>query len=203
MRPVFLALAVLVGVTSCTTSSGGPSAVASTPPASSPAAAQTTPPPTSPATPSQAPPTSAGPEDCTTRNLSVTLSGTDGGAGHSGLVIRFRNNGPVCLMKAYPGVDGTDASGRAVVHATRTPRGYLGGPGQTKVVTVQRGAFASALLEGTTGPVDDHSCPQYVALLVTPPNETHSVRLPVRGAFCQPTIHPVVAGTTGGSNVAS
>lgn len=105
-------------------------------------------------------------------------------------------------MKAYPGVDGIDAQGRVLVHASRTPRGYLGGPGRTRVVSVERGGNASALLEGSTGPVGDEPCPQYVAVLITPPNETHSVRRPVRAAFCQPSIHPVVSGTTGGSNVA-
>jgi hypothetical protein len=49
-------------------------------------------------------------------------------------------------------------------------------------------------IDATTG----NSCTPYAGILVTPPNETHSIKLPWPSDGCSVLqIHPVVPGTTG------
>lgn len=54
-------------------------------------------------------------------------------------------------------------------------------------------------MEGTNVPPGNAtSCTEYKGLLVTPPDETHSVRLDVTANGCDGLqIHPVVPGDTG------
>jgi hypothetical protein len=110
----------------------------------------------------------------------------------------FTNRGEPCALRAYPGVDGIGADGRPLVHAKRTMRGYLGGAVSPETVPLGHGQIASALVEGLNGPVaGSPPCPKYVAYLVTPPNETHSVRLPSAYSMCNLEVHPVVPGRDG------
>lgn len=105
-------------------------------------------------------------------------------------------------MKGYPGLDGLDATGKVLVSAARTLRGYLGGlrADSPSSVVLATGAAASALFEGLIGPLSgDPPCPPVTELLVTPPNETRPVRIPVTYGLCDLTVHPVVSGTTGGA----
>lgn len=88
--------------------------------------------------------------------------------------------------------------------AKRTPGGYLGGLAQdasASKVELRAGQTASALFEGINGAIAGRPCPPYAAILVTPPNETHSVRIPSNYSLCYPEIHPIVPGTTGDANV--
>lgn len=102
-------------------------------------------------------------------------------------------------MGGYPGVNGLDARGEAVVDAHRTTEGYLGAA-SPKPLTLAPGAEASALLEGNNGATSGGPpCPTYVALAVTPPGETHSVRLQSHYPICYPVVHPLVAGAAGGA----
>lgn len=109
----------------------------------------------------------------------------------------FHDRGGTCRTGAYPGVDGLQ-HGRAVVHARRTERGYLGG-GSSASLVLRRGQDASALLEGLLGPVPWSPCPRYTALAVTPPDGAVSVVRPARTPLCSLQIHPLVPGTTGGA----
>lgn len=139
---------------------------------------------------------------CATTRLIVTIVGISGGAGHSGYLIRFQNDGPPCVLQGYPGLDGLDDENHVAVHAKRTSRGYLGGLAGGIAPNVELGATqtASALFEGYTGPVPGEACPHYTSLLVTPPDETHSVRLATDYTLCGLEVHPVVLGSTGGAN---
>lgn len=141
---------------------------------------------------------------CTTSQLDISAGPVGAGLGHAGIPVRFRNTGAsACTMSGYPGVAGLDAKGSQVVQAQRTPNGYLGGLTQgvtnPPVVTLTNGQVASALVEGSAVPLDNAtSCPTFPALLVTPPGETHSVRVVGEMPGCTGiAVHPIVAGSTG------
>jgi len=156
---------------------------------------------------STAPPGTNGSADtsrCSITDLRVTTGEFQGATGHQGGPLLFRNiSHRICQLRAYPGVDGLDASGRSVAHARRSPKGFLGGLGTSDAVpptvVLRPGETASALVEGTSVPTGDaSSCPSYPSLLVIPPNETHSVKLRRELPGCSPIeIHPVVPGTSG------
>ena len=147
-------------------------------------------------------PTTAGePSGCTTSQLDISLGQGSGAAGTIATPIVFRNRSAArCVLTGYPGVAGLDASGHQLAEAARTPRGMVDGlpPGNDTppVVTLNPGATASATVESSdvnTG--TQTSCPTYAALLVTPPNETHSVQLPVNLMVCSRfQVHPVQPG---------
>ncbi len=167
--------------------------VAATTPTSAPTVNS---PPTSPVPP--APPT------CTTGQLTVTVKAVNSGLNHGGSVVVFENKAKTCQLRGYPGLDGVDANGTVVVSARRTPSGYLGGPGDQagSAVVLGPGEAASALFEGINAPPSgEPPCPRGTALLVTPPDETHSVRVPETSGVCDLLIHPVVAGSTGAAYV--
>lgn len=138
---------------------------------------------------------------CSLSQLSISQGAPDGGAGHAGIIIRFKNTGTACTLRAYPGLDGVGKNGRSVVNASRTLRGYLGGPGRISEVVLMNGDVASSLVEGLSGRSDGGPpCPDYSSYLVTPPNETHSRRIPSSSVLCYPEIHPVTKGKTGGAS---
>ncbi len=128
------------------------------------------------------------------------------GLGHIGLVLRFRNTGASgCVLTGYPGAALSTAAGQEV-QARRTPRGYLGGLSSATsppVLHVAPGQTVSALLEGLDSDAAHGGgpCPRYAHLLVTPPNQRVTVRMPTPLArVCSPEIHPVIAGSTGRSS---
>lgn len=137
---------------------------------------------------------------CTENHLVTTFTRTSSATGHEGDVVRFTNLGPDCTLRGYPGVDGLSAEGRVIVHARRTPRGFLGGlrPGQSVgPVTLATGSTASALLEGLGVGFISGPCPRYRYVRLTAPGATTSMAFPVPYPVCEPQIHPVVAGRTG------
>lgn len=138
----------------------------------------------------------SGVPQCTTSQLHVSLGQFNGGVGHGGYPIVFKNTGSACSMYGYPGVDGLTASGRTVVHASRSLYGYLGGTHKITTVTVATGKTASAFFEGLNSDLTGKPCPKFAQLAVTPPNDTTSVRIKAP-TLCYPTIHPVVPGSSG------
>jgi hypothetical protein len=141
---------------------------------------------------------------CTFSELSVTPGQYGAGLGHEGGVILFKNVGTsACTLSGYPGVAGLNASGQQVTQAERTRAGYLGGfrttTGPLPVVDLQPGQTASAFVEGTDIPHGTQtSCPNYPALLVTPPTSKTSVKITRQLPGCTPIeVHPIVPGTTG------
>ncbi len=143
--------------------------------------------------------------NCKFSQLSVTATG-DSATGHIGVLLRFENTkAPTCDLTGYPGVAGLDAAGRQVVQAARTLHGFIPGvqTGQRPpVVVLADGQSASGFVEGTDVPEgNDHACPTYPRLLVTPPNTTQSVRIDMSMPGCSPVqVHPVVPGTSGSLN---
>jgi len=70
--------------------------------------------------------------------------------------------------------------------------------GNPPVVSLAAGASASATVEALAFDQAGNACTAYAGLLVTPPDETHSVRVAWGSDGCSELeIHPVVAGTTG------
>jgi Domain of unknown function (DUF4232) len=140
--------------------------------------------------------------NCTLDHLSVTGKPSSAAAGHQSKVLVFTNTGnTVCRLFGYPGVAALDASGNQIAQATRTLSGYMGGipSGKTAEPTfLSKGESASAIVE-TLGfnAGDGSACTPYAGILVTPPNETHSIKLAWDGGCSALQIHPVVLGTTG------
>jgi hypothetical protein len=128
---------------------------------------------------------------CTTAQLRISLGQFNGGVGHGGYPILFKDLGASCTLRGYPGVDGLSASGATVVHAKRTLFGYLGGTRTITTVTLTHGKSASALLEGLNASAPGQPCHRFQKLEITPPNATTSVKLPAF-SICYPEIHPVV-----------
>jgi len=209
LRVVLPALFAIVAVACSSGSSAHHAAPTLTVPGgastSASAAGSTTPTSSSPASqPGSSSTTTAAAAACTTAGLTVTAGPGNGGAGHIGLPILFRNTGTTpCRLHGYPGVAGLNAAGKEMTQAVRTASGYLGGvggeTGGAPTVVLAPGQTASALVEGSDVPVGNAtSCPTYVGLLVTPPDETHSVRLGAQLPGCSGLqVHPVVAGQTG------
>jgi hypothetical protein len=138
---------------------------------------------------------------CTFAQRAVSATGNSG-AGHIGVVLRFKNTGAqTCKLVGYPGVAGLDAHGTQVIQATRTLNGYLGGipTGQLPpVVTLTTGQSASAMVEGSDVTQGNARCESSPKLLVTPPNTTRSVTIDMSMPGCAVVqVHPVVAGTGG------
>jgi hypothetical protein len=140
--------------------------------------------------------TTAGTAACTTADLSVRGGQSQGAAGTIGVPVLFTNTGSrPCELQGYPGVAGLDANGHQLTQARRVPDGTSRPPS----VQIGPGRTASALVTGSdvaTGTAT--SCPTYAALLVTPPNDTHSVRVNARLPGCSDLqVHPVVPGSSG------
>ena len=144
----------------------------------------------------------SGPERCTIDHLKVSTASAGGAAGHWGTILLFKNTGSsVCKLQGYPGVAGLDGNGKQVTQAKRVLNGYIGGT-ESKAperIDIASGETVSAVVEGTNVPEGDATdCPTYQGLLVTPPDETHSVRFSVGGRGCSGLeVHPVVRGQTG------
>jgi Domain of unknown function (DUF4232) len=144
----------------------------------------------------------ATPPECTVPQLSIELGAGTAGAGHRSAVLTFRNTGSAtCRMHGYPGVAGLDGRGTQIEQARRTTSGYLGGltsGAAAPTVDLAPGHTASAMVEAMAFRPDGSACTAYAGLLVTPPDETHSVRLGWTGDGCASLeIHPVVPGRTG------
>ncbi len=144
------------------------------------------------------------PPGCTPAHTAVSFGRTGSATGHLGITLLFRNSGTApCTLTGYPGAALVAAGGHhGRLDIARTPQGYVGGLSPqaraNPVVRLAPGGFASAILEGEDfNPQTSAACPRYPALLVTPPNQTMTVRLIHSLAICDPEIHPVVAGTSG------
>lgn len=153
--------------------------------------------------------------ECTSVVLGVTVPTGTVHQGHVGATIYFRNNGrSPCDLRGYPGVAGLGPSGAQVAQARWTMAGFLGGIqaredrpmlASPPLVTLQSGQYASAMIEALDADLSG-SCRFFPALLVTPPDASTSVRIPVLlsdvvtqlpdcGDF---EVHPVFPGRSGG-----
>lgn len=139
--------------------------------------------------------------ECRSGRLTITMGVADSSSGHRGQTVVFRNTGSsACFLQGYPGVAALDAGGKQAAQAERTSAGYEGGlqAGKPPKVRLAAGATASARVEALAARDDGGSCTPYAGLLVTPPDETHSVKLAWNTDACTALeVHPVVAGSTG------
>jgi hypothetical protein len=138
---------------------------------------------------------------CAAGQVSVSLGPGSAGLGHSGFALLFTNTGSgSCALTGYPGA-ALVANGGAQLQIQRTPNGYLGGLAPTAranpIVRLAPRQVASALFEGLDSTSAGGPCPQYAALLVTPPNSTLTSRLSRAVSICRAQIHPVVPGRSG------
>jgi hypothetical protein len=135
----------------------------------------------------------------------VTRAPSDSAGGHSAFALLFRNvSHTTCSLRGYPGLDALDSHGNLLVHAQRTLSGYMGGPGVVNSVQIAPGRFASATVEWLNyNPVTSGDCRFSTYVATTPPNTTHTVRLPQSVSICRLQVHPTVAGTSGNTPFAN
>lgn len=123
----------------------------------------------------------------------LVISGKSMGAAmmHRGIQLTFAlaPGAAPCTLQGYPGVD--TGAGGPVVHAARTPTGYMGGPGAGTVVTVQSGKPAHAVVEATAMGPNGSECTMYSTLLVTPPDTTDTQTVDVGINGCELQVHPI------------
>lgn len=135
------------------------------------------------------------PPSCGSAQLVVTTGPMRVGAGHRGvpLVFSLAPGASACTLTGYPGVD--SGAGGPLLHAERTPRGYLGGlPSGLDVpptVTVSPGHAAQAIAEGLAVDSAGNQCPTYTDLVVTAPDTTGAVTVPATIDTCRLQVHPV------------
>lgn len=115
---------------------------------------------------------------------------------HRGVELTFAlaADTPPCTISGYPGVD--TGEGGPVLHAERTPRGYMGGLPQRDdappAVTVLPGRPARAVAEGSAIGPAGQDCPLYTSLAVTSPNSTDTRTLHTTIDTCALQVHPVI-----------
>lgn len=137
---------------------------------------------------------------CPTEQLKISVADGGAGLGHSGLILRFKNEGKRCTTRGYPGVNALMANGHVVDRARRSRSGYLGGAASgPRRISLRTGETASALLEGLSDSRSGGRCPAYRSLKITPPDETHSVLRSQhpRYSICDLQIHPLLPGRSG------
>ena len=118
------------------------------------------------------------------------------------VTLLFKNtSGAKCVINGYPGVALFDASGHKLGDAARTPSGFFGGLSSDSVhppiLELRPDETASADVEGAYQGSNPTPCPPVAAMEVTPPGETHSVRLTAGMYGCSPRVTPIVPGNTG------
>ena len=142
---------------------------------------------------------SAAPADCRGDQITVSLGGNEGGAGHISVVVIFQNTGQAaCILKGYPGAEVVDSTDAYTEDAKRTLTGYMGGAPST-AVTVDPGGYASAMVEWSDASASSGSagCVTTSILSATPPNTKVTSQLPLSSPaeICSSfQVHPVVAG---------
>ncbi|MBV9040232.1 MAG: DUF4232 domain-containing protein, partial [Acidimicrobiia bacterium] len=197
---VVAAVAIGFGVVQLTGSKGTHKSLVVTNPPATDLRPEPTTTPAAPAT-TVRPRTSADP--CPTAQLKITAEQGPGAASHGTVIIVFVNKGPSCRMGGFPGVAALSSDGSQQVQAPRSATGFSGalatGPITPPTVQLAAGGTASSILEGlNAAPPDGGPCPSYAGLLVTPPAETESTRVPLLFSMCDLKIHPVVPGSDGG-----
>jgi hypothetical protein len=137
----------------------------------------------------------AEPAPCATGQVQVSNGGEHRASGHRAVVLTFSlaPGAQACTLTGYPGVD--SGAGGPLVHADRTPAGYLGGLRDTTTpptVLVTAARPAHAVVEGVAVGADpDQPCPTYTELLVTPPDTADTMVVPVEIDTCELTVHPM------------
>ena len=135
---------------------------------------------------------------CTTAELSLStgVPFSSGPAGGFAQPIVLENSGSTaCTVLGWPGIAALDGSGSQIFQAMRV--GPEGSP-----ITLQPGDNAAAVIYTVTTywppNSEDPTCAQAPKLLVTPPNETHSVQTDFGKSLCvAPALTALSAGSSG------
>jgi Domain of unknown function (DUF4232) len=144
----------------------------------------------------------AGVAHCTDSQLKVREGRLNGGAGHIGFPIHFKNHSSTtCSLRGYPGAAGLNKHGKQVVQAKRTRRGMVGGlkpHHPIPTVVLHPGQVASAVVEGSDVPFKNHKCRTLHGMLITPPNDYTAVHIKQAPPDCSGIeVHPVIKGKSG------
>jgi len=129
---------------------------------------------------------------CGDNSLAVTRSFVDSGAGHSWMLLVYRNTtAHACTVRGYPGLDAIGRRGQVLAHAHRVRDGI-----RVRSVTVRPGGYASAGVQwenfnGRTG--GDCRFSRTVNTVVANTSRVHTLRVSV--SRCGLQVHPTVAGT--------
>lgn len=138
------------------------------------------------------------PTPCWSDQIAVTASPARGAVGHRALTLVFALAGGAepCTLTGYPGVD--SGAGGPVIHAERTPRGYMGGlPAGVDVpptVILSLSTQGQAVVEGMAVDGNGAACPTYTELIVIPPDTTNVFTVPASIDACTLQVHPITAG---------
>lgn len=145
--------------------------------------------------------TADSPPPCASGQVTVHALPMLAGVGHRGVPLQFSLSpgSGACTLTGYPGVDSgaSPLMAAPLIHAERTMRGYLGGlPGDEDIpptVTLLPGHPAQALVEGLAIDPDGNQCPTYTDLLVTAPDTTDTMTVPVAIEACRLQVHPITS----------
>lgn len=136
------------------------------------------------------------PPPCYDGQVQVSNGGQQAAAGHRGVVLVFSlaPGARQCTLTGYPGVD--SGAGGPLIHASRTMAGYMGGLRDTDVppsIVVTATAPGRAVVEGVAVDRDDpnRACPTYTDLVVTAPDTTNTMTVPVDLDTCELQVHPM------------
>ena len=135
---------------------------------------------------------------CRASQLAVTATAVSPADTHRGVLLHFTlaPDSRACSLVGYPDVD--SGAGGPLLHARRTPTGYLGGlpigVNAPQVVDLVPGQAATAVVEGSAVNADGSPCPTYTGLRVTPPNTTTAGMVAATIDTCSLQVHPVTSG---------
>jgi hypothetical protein len=135
------------------------------------------------------------PPPCASGQVRVTAGQPQAAVTHRAVTLTFdlAQDAGSCTVTGYPGVD--TGAGGPLLHADRSPRGYMGGlPEGVDVpptITLSPSTPAHAVVESLA--VDDggNQCPSYSDLRVTPPDTTETSNVATTIDTCALTVHPV------------
>lgn len=138
---------------------------------------------------------------CTTAELSLSTGDPfpSGPAGGFAQPIVLENSGSSpCTVLGWPGMAALNGGGSQIFQAVRV------GP-EGSAITLQPGASAAAVIYAVTTywppNSEDPTCSSVPKLLVTPPNETHSVQTAFGKDMCvAPALTALSAGSSGGGS---
>lgn len=139
--------------------------------------------------------TPIGARECRSGEVVVSAGDTSSASTHRAVRLNFSLAPGLdpCSLTGYPGVD--SGTGGPLIHAERTPRGFMGGlpngVDEPPTVILWPSAHASAVLEGRAVDTQGNQCPTYTDVGVTPPNTTQTVTVAVSIDSCELQIHPL------------
>ncbi|MCX4766803.1 DUF4232 domain-containing protein [Streptomyces sp. NBC_01275] len=176
-RRVPLALAaagaLAVVLTACTSSDTGGGATASGPVAGTTPKASASATSAAPARPSASPTTTAPSARCRTADLRASIGPNDPGAGQENFAVVLTNDsGRTCTVYGFPGIAFVDGAGEAVTPDAERATGQ-----EEPTVTLKPGASAWSALTFTNPAATGVTTVTPAAVLVTPPDETASIKV--------------------------